>query len=186
MRVNCKKSCDEIDIASGGQNLLAETSHIKSFFSLSAYDIDYKLFQFSNLQNKITIITNVASFCGYTQSHYKGLVELYDLFKHTNQLEILAFPSNQFGQQEPESCPIIKEFAKKKGVEFRMMYKINVNGSDAHLVYKYLKAKAGPSHINWNFATYYVVNPSGVVRSYSGVEPMDLRELVEELFEKEL
>ena len=67
-----------------------------------------------------------------------------------------------------------------------MMYKIDVNGGNAHIVYKYLKAKAGPTHINWNFATYFVVSPSGMVRSYSGVEPMDLLDLTESLLSEEL
>ena len=55
-----------------------------------------------------------------------------------------------------------------------MMNKVDVNGIDAHAVYHYLKKVAGPPRITWNFATYYVVSPQGVVQSFSGVEPMDL------------
>ena len=186
MRVHCKSSCDRFDKSKGGQNLMAEISHIDSFYSLSANDIDNKPFHFKQLEDKVTVIVNVASQCGYTESHYRGLVELYNMFKDTNKFEILAFPSNQFGHQEPDTCPMIKKFAQNKGVEFRMMYKIDVNGPDAHIVYKYLKAKAGPTFINWNFATYFVVSPEGLIRSYSGVEPMDLKELTEELLTEEL
>jgi len=181
MRVNCQTSCDEEDSKNNGMDLESQVKHIPSFFSLSADDIDGNPFHFSNLMGKVTVVVNVASHCGYTESHYKGLVELYDSLKETNKLEILAFPSNQFGAQEPEECQLIKKFAEKKGVEFRMMYKIDVNGSDAHIVYKYLKAKGGPNNIVWNFATYFVIAPDGLVRSYSGVEPMDLKGLIEEL-----
>jgi glutathione peroxidase-family protein len=185
MRVNCKKSCDRADKQKGAQDLNADIAHIPSFYSLHANDIDGKLFQFAQLKNKVVIIVNVASYCGYTESHYKGLVELYDTFKGTNKFEILAFPSNEFGKQEPETCSVIKRFAKKKGVDFKMMYKINVNGDNADIVYKYLKAKAGPPYINWNFATYFVISPQGMIRSYSGVEPMDLKELTEGLLMEE-
>lgn len=57
---------------------------------------------------------------------------------------ILAFPCNQFGEQEPEACPAIKRFAQAKGVEFTMMDKVDVNDEDAHPVYDYLKKVAGP------------------------------------------
>ena len=57
---------------------------------------------------------------------------------------ILAFPCNQFGEQEPETCPAIKRFAESKGVEFTMMNKVDVNGIDASIVYHYLKKVAGP------------------------------------------
>ena len=186
MLVNCKLSCDRENKKKGGQDLNKEVAHIGSFYELSANDIDGERLHFRNLQEKVVVIVNVASYCGYTESHYKGLVDLYDSFKGSNDFEILAFPSNEFGEQEPEECPMIKKFAKKKGVNFRMMYKINVNDENAHIVYKYLKAKAGPSHISWNFSTYYVVSPSGEIRSYSGVEPMDLQELVEGLIRQEL
>jgi len=116
---------------------------------------------------------------GYTESHYSGLVKLYNQFKSSPVgFNILAFPCNQFGEQEPEECPKIKRFAKNKGVEFTMMNKIDVNGIDAHNVYHYLKKVAGPPRITWNFATYYVISPTGVVSSQSGVEPLDLAEAI--------
>ncbi|KAL7543728.1 hypothetical protein ACHAXR_013250 [Thalassiosira sp. AJA248-18] len=132
---------------------------------------------------------DMAEEIGYTESHYRGLVELYNQFKESPVgFNILAFPCNQFGEQDsifshphcficyyrPEKCPAIKRFAKAKGVEFTMMNKIDVNGIDAHPVYHYLKKVAGPPRITWNFATYYIVTPEGVVASMSGVEPMGL------------
>jgi glutathione peroxidase len=146
---------------------------------LEAEDIDKKVMKFNQFKGKITVITNVASFCGFTDSHYKGLVELYNQFKASPiGFNILAFPCNQFGEQEPNKCPAIKKFAKSKGVEFTMMNKVDVNGVDASPVYDYLKKVAGPPRITWNFATYYVVSPDGTVKSYSGVEPLDLKDVI--------
>ena len=121
---------------------------------------------------------------GYTESHYQGLVKLHNKFKSSSKgFNILAFPCNQFEEQEPEECPAIKKFAKKKGVDFTMMNKVDVNGIDAHPVYHYLKKVAGPPRITWNFATYYVIDPNGTVKSFSGVEPLDLASAVKEALE---
>jgi glutathione peroxidase len=88
----------------------------------------------------------------------------------------LAFPCNQFGQQEPDSNEEILKFVQDEyGVTFTMMEKIDVNGPHASIVYKYLKLVAGPPTISWNFATYYVISPDGTISSHSGVEPMDLQ-----------
>jgi glutathione peroxidase len=89
------------------------------------------------------------------------------------------------GQQEPDAADKIKAFAKKKGVEFQIMGKVNVNGPDASLVYKYLKQQTGVASITWNFATYFVVSPEGVITAHSGVEPMELKGSVLSLLSKE-
>lgn len=186
MRNDCQASCESWDRKMGIEND-ADVSYVSSVFQLSARDIDGENFYFENLRGKITVVVNVASQCGYTESHYRGLVQLWDSVKQTESVEILAFPSNQFGRQEPDSCQQIKRFAvEEKGVEFRMMYKIDVNGPNADNVYKFLKREAGPLTIAWNFATYFVISPDGHVRSFSGVEPMDLEELIDNLLENEL
>jgi glutathione peroxidase len=183
MQSNCPASCNAID-----KDRLAQATELEGveFYDLSAKDINGHVLEFSSLKNKVVVITNVASYCGYTESHYRGLVELYgELLGEGANVEILAFPCNQFGAQEPKSNEEIKEFASDKGVKFTMMDKINVNGPNASLVYKYLKAKAGPSNISWNFATYFVVDPNGSVESFSGVEPMQLKDGVFSLLDKE-
>ncbi len=174
MLSHCKKSCDRY------YSVDEEISHVQSIFDLSADDIDGNEFKFSELEGKTTVIVNVASYCGYTESHYRGLVELYDLFKGSN-FEILAFPSNQFGGQEPDECPTIKKFARRKGVEFRMMYKIDVNGANTHMVYRYLKSKTNVKSITWNFATYFIVTSDGEILAESQVEPMQLKDLLTDL-----
>lgn len=177
MLEHCPHACKRVTEADRrmAEEIENKIGHIGSFFELEAEDIDENVVKFDRFEGKVTVITNVASYCGYTESHYRGLVDLYNQFKSSPVgFNILAFPCNQFGEQEPETCPKIKRFAKSKGVEFTMMNKVDVNGPDAHDVYDYLKKVAGPPRITWNFATYYVITPDGVVASQSGVEPMDL------------
>jgi glutathione peroxidase len=131
-------------------------------------------------------VVNVASECGYTDSHYKGLVKLWRQVEPTKQINILGFPCNQFGHQEPGSAEEIYEFARDEyGVEFTMMEKVDVNGPNASIVYKYLKSKAGPGSIAWNFATYFVISPDGTVESHSGVQPMDLKDRLLDLVQND-
>ena len=108
---------------------------IESFFDLSAPDIDGNEIKFEEFRGKVTILTNVASYCGYTQQHYRELVELWSHLENES-VEILAFPCNQFGKQEPGTAEEIKQFAHSKGVKFRIMTKVNVNGPQASLVCK--------------------------------------------------
>ena len=177
MQKFCKKSCfDQYQVE---EEIFEQ---VPSVYDLKANDIDGEEFDFAQLKGKVAVIVNVASYCGYTEQHYKELVQLYDLYKESNKFEILAFPSNQFGKQEPESCEKIKLFAKKeKGVQFRMMYKIDVNGENAHMVYKYLKARAGPGSIEWNFNTYFVITPDGTITSHTDVTPMQLKDKLKSL-----
>merc|ERR1712003_111734 len=94
-------------------------------------DIDNRSIDPSKYVGKVLLVTNVASNCGFTASNYKDLVELYDKYRG-DDFEILAFPCNQFGGQEPGSNSQIKDFTKKYGVEFQVTEKVNVNGPDTH------------------------------------------------------
>ena len=112
---------------------------------------------------KVLLIVNVASKCGFT-SQYRDLQNLYT----TNQakgLEILGFPCNQFGAQEPGSAEEIQQFCSANyGVTFPMFEKIDVNGDSTHPLYTYLKDQApgilGTIGIKWNF-TKFVVSKDG-------------------------
>lgn len=183
MLSNCGASCAHVQAVAAAE--AAELSGIQSFFDLSAADIDGNVIHFEQFRGQVTILTNVASYCGYTESHYTGLVELWSHLSEENA-NILAFPCNQFGKQEPGTAAEIKAFASEKGVKFRMMQKINVNGPDASLVYKYLKRETGVDFIQWNFATYFVVAPDGSVTQHSGVEPLDLKGFALSLLKEEL
>jgi glutathione peroxidase-family protein len=162
----------------------ARASSINSFFDLEAEDIDGNLIPFEKFRGHVTVITNVASYCGFTESHYKSLVELWSQVRH-EPVNILAFPCNQFGNQEPGTAEEIKAFAKSKGVEFTMMNKIDVNGANTSLIYLFLKNRAGPRDIAWNFGTYFVVSGDGDVTSHSGVDPMDLMGTIANMLGKE-
>jgi len=103
MQSSCAASCDKMEKAR-----LADMKELEgvTFFDLKAKDIDGNELDFSTLKDKVTIITNVASYCGYTESHYKGLVELYSNLEGT-PVEILAFPCNQVRQCETCICCIV-------------------------------------------------------------------------------
>jgi len=119
-----------------------------------------------NLQDyagKVLLIVNVASKCGFT-SQYRDLQNLYTA-NQAKGLEILGFPCNQFGAQEPGSAEDIQKFCSANyGVTFPMFEKIDVNGDSTHPLYIYLKDQApgilGTTGIKWNF-TKFVVNKDG-------------------------
>lgn len=93
---HCGKSCAMM--AYSALQDRKELSAIDSFFDLSANDINGVPVKFSEFKGEVTVVTNVASYCGYTESHYTSLVELYSQISE-NPVNIIAFPCNQFGQQ---------------------------------------------------------------------------------------
>lgn len=118
---NCEEACQA---QRDGQDSDSESVEgVKSFYELKAYDIGGNEIDFRQFEGKIVVITNVASYCGRTDQHYSELIKLHRDLKEKadDQVEILAFPCNQFGDQEPEENPFIKTFAEEKGVQFRMM-----------------------------------------------------------------
>jgi len=179
---HCAESCQRLSEVVSEQQ--ARVRNVRSFYDLSANDIDGTTIDFSEFRNTVVVITNVASQCGYTESHYASLVELYSSVSE-DAVRIVAFPCNQFANQEPGTAEEIKAFARTKGVEFTLMEKIHVNGPNTSLVYSYLKQYGGLSKITWNFATYFVVDTNGDITSHSGVEPMDLKQNIFDLLGKE-
>jgi len=102
---------------------------------------------------------NTASKCGFTPQ-YKGLEALYQKY-HGKGLEVLGFPCNQFGEQEPGTADEIAQFCELNyGVTFPLFAKVDVNGADAAPVYKYLKAEKpgllGSEAIKWNFTKFLI------------------------------
>ena len=174
MLVQCATSCERV--AAQALKDAKELESIDSFFDLSAYDIHGEEIKFSKFRGFVTILVNVASYCGYTDSHYRGLVRLWNQISPSEQVNLLAFPCNQFGGQEPGTNKEIEDFAHGYGVEFTMMDKIDVNGPNASIVYKYLKSKTEIGNIKWNFASklkiadvhcqiasYTVANPNRLI-----------------------
>lgn len=122
----------------------------------------------SDYKGKVVLIVNTASQCGFTPQ-YKQLEELYQLFKDKDFV-ILAFPSNDFGNQEPLNGKDIKEFCDLKfHITFPVFDKIHVKGKDASELYKFLSNKKLNGHLSskpiWNFHKY-LINKNGEVVDY--------------------
>lgn len=135
-------------------------------------------------KGKVLLIVNTASKCGFTKQ-YAGLQALYEKYKDRG-LEILAFPCNQFGHQEPGDDAAIKNFCTDTfGVTFPVMAKIEVNGEGAHPLYKELKKSQGGllgNEIKWNFTKFLVDREGRVVDRFAPQkEPKALEEKIKAL-----
>jgi glutathione peroxidase len=120
-------------------------------------------------RGKTLLIVNVASRCGFTPQ-YKGLEDLYRKYKDIDFV-VLGFPSNQFGHQEPGSEKDIRAFCDQHyGVTFPLFAKIDVNGPNAHPLYRHLKSAKkgflGREAIAWNFTKFLVGKDGTILRRY--------------------
>jgi glutathione peroxidase len=124
-------------------------------------------------KGKVLLIVNTASKCGFTPQ-YKGLQDLYSKYKGDG-FEVLGFPCDQFGHQEPGSDKEIASFCETNyGVQFPLFSKIEVNGSNTHPVFEYLKSKKGGllgDTIKWNFTKFLVGKDGTVVDRYAPTTP---------------
>jgi len=139
------------------------TDESKTIYSFTAKDIDGNDVSLEKYRGYALIVVNVASNCGFTKTHYKELNELYDKYEEKG-LRILAFPCNQFMGQEPGCEVDIKEFVKKQKSRFDFFSKIEVNGDNAHLLWKWLKESQKGlfgNFIKWNF-TKFLIDRNGV------------------------
>lgn len=141
----------------------------KSIYDFTVKDIDGKDVSLSKFKGKVLLIVNVASKCGLTTSNYSELSHLYEKYK-TQGFEILAFPCNQFGGQEPGSNPEIKQFACTRfKAEFPIFDKVDVNGPNTAPVYQFLKSSSGGflgDLVKWNFEKFLVDKNGKVVERY--------------------
>lgn len=141
-----------------------------SVYDFSAKTIDGAEQSLDAYRGKAMLIVNVASKCGFTPQ-YEGLEAMYR--KHRDEgLVVLGFPCDQFGHQEPGDENEIRNFCSLTyDVSFPMFAKIDVNGSDAHPLYKYLKHEAkgvlGSEMIKWNFTKFLVDRDGSVVRRFA-------------------
>lgn len=136
-------------------------------------------------QGKVLLIVNTATGCGFTPQ-YDGLQDLYEKY-HTQGLEILDFPCNQFAHQAPGSDEEIHSFCTGRyGITFPQFAKINVNGKDADPLYVYLKSqKKGKinSSIKWNFTKFLVSKDGSIAERFA---PTDTPEKLETYIKREL
>lgn len=120
----------------------------------------------SEFKNKVVLIVNTASKCGFTQQ-FAGLEALYEKYREKG-LVILGFPCNQFKQQDPNSNQDILEFCQLNyGVTFPMFAKMDVNGSERAPLYDYLISETGGEDIEWNFAKFLIGKDGQIVKRFA-------------------
>jgi glutathione peroxidase len=136
-------------------------------------------------KGKVLLVVNTASKCGFTPQ-YEELQKLYEEYKDQG-FEILAFPCNQFANQEPGDNEEIRSFCKLNyNVTFQLFDKIDVNGKTTHPIYKYLKENVkgllNSKDIKWNFTKFLVDKNGDVVKRFAPIKkPLSMKKDVEEL-----
>lgn len=138
-------------------------SKTASLYDFTMDDIDGHAVNLKQYQGKVLLVVNTASLCGNTPQ-YTDLETLYEQY-HEQGFEVLAFPANNFGQQEPGTNAEIKGFCLTKySVSFPLFSKISVKGSDKHPLYQYLTEQSPfPGEVEWNFQKYLVDRSGNVV-----------------------
>ncbi|QNM97499.1 glutathione peroxidase [Chitinimonas koreensis] len=154
-------------------------------YDFSAKRLDGAPADLSQWQGKVLLIVNTASECGFTPQ-FTGLQALHEQYKERG-FEVLGFPCNQFGGQEPGDSEQIGAFCQKNyGVDFPMFEKIEVNGDGAHPLYQYLKKEArgvlGTEAIKWNFTKFLVDRQGRVIDRFAPTtKPEELAAKIEAL-----
>jgi glutathione peroxidase len=158
---------------------------VTTVYDFNAKGLDGKPIDLKQYQGKVLLIVNTASNCGFTPQ-YKGLEAVYEQVKDKG-VEVLGFPCNQFGAQEPGSADEIGAFCERNyGVTFPLFDKIDVNGDSAHPLFKHLKSEApglmGTEAIKWNFTKFLIRKDGRVYKRYAPqTEPKELMKDIEKL-----
>jgi glutathione peroxidase len=158
---------------------------MQTFYDFNATNIIGENISMSNYKGKVVLVVNVASKCGFTPQ-YEGLEKLYKAH-HDQGLEILAFPCNQFKEQESGTNQEIKSFCTTNyGVTFPLFDKIEVNGENTHPLYTFLKKEATgfmwTQSIKWNFTKFLIDRDGNVITRYgSATKPESIEEDISRL-----
>ncbi|HYD96404.1 MAG TPA: glutathione peroxidase [Noviherbaspirillum sp.] len=158
---------------------------MSTVYDFKANSLDGKPVDLQQYRGKVLLIVNTASNCGFTPQ-YKGLEAVYQQFRDKG-VEVLGFPCNQFGAQEPGTADEIGAFCERNyGVSFPLFDKIDVNGDGAHPLFKHLKSEApglmGTEAIKWNFTKFLVRKDGRVYKRYAPqTEPKELMKDIEKL-----
>jgi glutathione peroxidase len=135
----------------------------------TARTLDGREQDLAEFKGQVVLVVNTASKCGFTPQ-YEGLQQLQEQYADQG-LTVIGFPCNQFGGQEPGDAATIAGFCQRNyGVTFPMMEKVEVNGDDAHPVYKWLRAEKGGllgGKIKWNFTKFLVGRDGQVIERYA-------------------
>ena len=158
---------------------------MSSLYDYSATTLSGQTASLADYRGKVLLIVNTASKCGFTPQ-YKGLEALHEAYKDQG-LDVLGFPCNQFGAQEPGSADEIGAFCEKNyGVTFQLFEKVDVNGENAHPLFNFLKKNApgvlGTEGIKWNFTKFLVGKDGNVYDRYaSTTAPESMKQDIEKL-----
>ncbi|MBU3181028.1 glutathione peroxidase [Clostridium psychrophilum] len=157
------------------------------FYDFAAKEMDGKDIQMENYRGEVVLVVNTASKCGLTPQ-FKGLEELYKEYNERG-FEILGFPCNQFANQDSGSNEEIQQFCLLNyGVSFTMFEKIEVNGQNAHPLYKFLKNEEKGflgKEIKWNFTKFLIDTEGNVIKRYAPtVAPAKIKTDIENLLNK--
>jgi len=156
---------------------------MKNFYAIQLTTITGEKQTLQNYEGKVLLIVNTASQCGFTPQ-YKALQALYQKYQ-ARGFSILAFPCNQFKQQESANEAEILQFCEHNyGVSFPLFCKIDVNGKNTHPLYQYLKEKQkgilGTQAIKWNFTKFLVNKKGEVLRRFApSTPPQDIEKFIE-------
>lgn len=155
-----------LDTAQADQEGLIMAAKATSIYDFTMDDIDGKPVNLDQYRGKVLLVVNTASFCGNTPQ-YSDLEKMYETFQEKG-FEILAFPANNFGQQEPGTNQEIKNFCfTKYSLTFPLFSKISVKGEDKHPLYRYLTEQSPfPGEVEWNFQKYLIDRSGKVVARY--------------------
>ena len=154
-------------------------------FDFQATSLDGKPVSLDSYRGKVLLIVNTASQCGFTPQ-YKGLQALHERYA-AKGLAVLGFPCNQFGGQEPGDAVEIGAFCERNfGVSFPLFDKVEVNGGDAHPLWRWLTSEApgllGSEAVKWNFTKFLVARDGSVRKRYAPqASPESIAEDIEAL-----
>jgi glutathione peroxidase len=158
---------------------------MSTVYDFTVRDLHERDVALDRFRGEALLIVNTASHCGFTPQ-YKGLNQLHkDL--NPRGFSVLAFPCNQFGEQEPGSAEVIERFCQQiYDIRFPIFAKIAVNGPDAHPLYQWLTQEArgflGSRSIKWNFTKFLVDRQGKVVRRFGSItKPHKIRSKIEKL-----
>jgi glutathione peroxidase len=148
------------------EGMMVMSAKTMGLYDFTLDDIDGRPLSLGQFKGKVLLLVNTASFCGNTPQ-YSDLQAMYDKYQEKG-FEILAFPANNFGQQEPGTNQEIKTFCfTKYSLTFPLFSKISVKGPDKHPLYRYLTEESPfPGEIEWNFQKYLVDRSGRVVAKY--------------------
>lgn len=177
------------------RNKIDDNFEIKSEDTKAPNEMDFYTFQINDslgqkhslevYRGKVTLVVNVASQCGFTDGHYNSLIRLKNVLQ-LSKFEVLAFPCNQFGSQEPDSDQEIQDFVNEVyHVNFPVFAKIDVLGENSSKAWQYLISSSGTAP-NWNFWKYLVDENGHVVNAWGPRIPVEdiyhkIREVIDNI-----